>query len=160
MLREAAEYPNSFVDLLPGQERVDTGRYTLCLERRPQPATVQRQRFAADQVDEVLAEVRAQLRERGRGITQWEVGSAAQPTGLAPMLLERGLTRDDDPVAIALVLTTPPPPAEPGLTIKPVESFDEYVAAKEVPIAASSHRPSAWPRSGPVGARPGRPDRG
>lgn len=67
MLREAAEYPNSFVDLLPGQERVATGRYTLCLERRPRPATVQRQRFAADQVDEVLAEVRAHLRERGRG---------------------------------------------------------------------------------------------
>lgn len=141
MLREAAEYPNSFVDLLPGQERVDTGRYTLCLERSPLAASVQRQRFGADEVDDVLAEVRAQLRARGRGITQWEIGSAAQPTGLAEMLLERGLALDDDPVAIALVLTTPPPAPEPGLGVKRVESLDEYVAAKEVQIAAFEPSP-------------------
>ena len=141
MLREAAEYPNSFVDLLTGQERVDTGRYTLCLERSPLAASVQRQRFGADEVDEVLAEVQAQLRARGRGTTQWEIGSAAQPTSLAEMLLERGLALDDDPVAIALVLTTPPPAPEPGLGVKRVESLDEYVAAKEVQIAAFEPSP-------------------
>ena len=132
VLREVAEYPNSFVDLSPGQERIETGRYTLCLERSRLAATVQRQRFTADEVDEVLAEVRGRLRERGRHVTQWEVGSAAQPPGLVDRLLERGLTRDDDPVAIAVALDTAPPPAPPGLVARRIETFDEFLAAKEI----------------------------
>lgn len=136
MLREAAEYPNSFVDLLPGQERVDTGRYTLCLERSKCASTVQRQRLGADEVDEVLAEIRSLLRVRGRPTTQWEVGSAAQPPELVSLLLARGLVRDSDPVAIALVLTTAPPRPGPGLTSRAVRTFEEYAAAKEVQIEA------------------------
>jgi GNAT superfamily N-acetyltransferase len=136
VLREAAEYPNSFVDLLPGQERIDAGRYTLCLERSKLSSTVQRQRFGSGEVDEVLAEVRSLLRDRGRGITQWEVGSAARPPGLVSLLLARGLILDSDPVAIALVLTREPPPPGPGLTTCAVQSYEEYAVAKEVQIAA------------------------
>lgn len=132
MLREVAEYPNSFVDLSPGQERIETGRYTLCLERSLLAATVQRQHFAADEVDEVLAEVRRRLRERGRHVTQWEVGSAAAPPDLVDRLLERGLVRDDDPVAIAVALDVAPPPPPPGLEARRIETFDEFRAAKEV----------------------------
>lgn len=130
MLREAAEYPNSFIELRPGQERIETGRYTLCMERSKLASTVQRQRFDADQVDEVLDEVRTLLRERGRTTTQWEVGSAAQPDGLVAMLLDRGLTLDDDPVAIALALAHEPPPS--GLVGRRVETYEEYAAAKKV----------------------------
>src|SRR6478672_11581069 len=93
--------------------------------------TVQRQRFAADELDEVLAEVRALLRERGRPSTQWEVGSAAQPEGLVEMLLERGLERDDDPYAVALVLTAEPPVVE-GILARRVETFEEFAAASAV----------------------------
>ena len=56
--------------------------------------TVQRQRFAAEEVDEVLEEARSLLRSRGRTRTQWEVGSAAEPPGLVDLLLARGLARD------------------------------------------------------------------
>ena len=66
MLREIAEYPNSFGPLGPDDERIETDRYTLCMGAGKTWNTVQRQRFAADEVDEVLAEVRALLRERGR----------------------------------------------------------------------------------------------
>ena len=132
MLREVAEYPNSFIDLRPGQERIETDRYTLCMERSTFANTVQRQNFAVGELDDVLAETRALLRARGRSSTQWEVGSRAHPDGLVAMLLERGLILDDDPVAVALALTTAPPAPPLGVEARRVETFDEYEAAKRV----------------------------
>src|SRR5919108_4981760 len=127
MLREVAEYPNSFGPLGPRDERIDTGRYTLCLGSGSTWNTVQRQRFPVEDVDEVLAEVRAALRERGRTRTQWEVGSSA-PAGLVDALLARGIVRDKEPYAVALVLTHEPPPAGPGLVARRIETFEEYAA--------------------------------
>ena len=128
MLREVAEYPNSFGPLSPGAERVETERYTLCMGVGSTWNSVQRQRFPLDELDEVLAEVRAHLRERGRTQTQWEVGSKA-PAGLVDALLGRGLRRDGD--AVALVLTAKPPAPE-GLVARRIESFEEYAAANAV----------------------------
>jgi len=131
VLREVAEYPNSFGPLGPKDERIDTGRYTLCMATGKKWNTVQRQRFPLDDVDEVIAEVRATLRERGRPQTQWEVGSSAPP-GLVDALLERGVIRDKEPYAVALVLTREPPPVPDGLTARAVETFEEYEAANAV----------------------------
>jgi hypothetical protein len=77
MLRELAEYPNSYGPLGPHDERIETDRFTLCIGPGKRWNTVQRQRFPAEEVDDVLAEVRALLRARGRGRTQWEIGSTA-----------------------------------------------------------------------------------
>jgi hypothetical protein len=131
VLREVAEYPNSFGPLGPGGERLDTGRYTLCIGSGKKWNTVQRQRFPLDEVDEVIAEVRAALRERGRTQTQWEVGSSA-PSGLVDALLERGIARDKEPYAVALVLTHEPPDIASMFTARRVETFDEYVDANAV----------------------------
>ena len=132
MLREIAEYPNSFGPLGPSDERVETDRYTLCMGLGKTWNTLQRQRFRGEEVDEVLEEVRSLLRARGRGRTQWEVGSSAEPPELVDLLLARGLARDKDPYTVALVLTERPPPAEPGIVARRVETFEEYVAANEV----------------------------
>ena len=131
MLREVAEYPNSFGPLASGDERIDTGRYTLCIGPGSTWNTVQRQRFPLEEVDEVLAEVRAELRARGRTQTQWEVGSSAPP-GLVEALLERGLVPDRDPYAVALVLTHEPPTIPPIFTARRVETLEELEAAAEV----------------------------
>jgi len=131
VLREVAEYPNSFGPLGPRDERIDTGRYTLCIGPGKTWNTVQRQRFPLDEADEVITEVREALRERGRTQTQWEVGSSAPP-GLVEALLERGLAHDKEPYAVALVLTHEPPPPAAGLTARRVETFDEYVAGNAV----------------------------
>ena len=128
MLREVAEYPNSFGPLGPGSDRIDTGRYTLCLGVGSTWNTVQRQRFPLEELDAVIGEVRATLRERGRTYTQWEVGSSA-PAGLVDALLERGIVTDKDPYAVALVLTKEPPPPAEGLTARRVESPEELEAA-------------------------------
>ena len=131
MLREVAEYPNCFGPLGPNSERIETPRYTLCLGPGSTWNTVQRQRFPLDELDEVLEEVRAELRGRGRTQTQWEVGSSA-PTGLVEALLERGVQPDKDPYAVALVLTAEPPAMADGFSARRVETLDELEAASEV----------------------------
>jgi hypothetical protein len=131
VLREIAEYPNSFGPLGPNDERIDTGRYTLCLGPGRTWNTVQRQRFPLEELDEVLAEVRGTLRVRGRTRTQWEVGSSAPP-GLVEALLERGVEPDKDPYTVALVLTCQPPPPRAGLSARRIETFEEYEAANAV----------------------------
>jgi len=136
VLREVAEYPNSFGPLGPNDERIVTGRFTLCMGQGRSWNTVQRQRFAADEVDAVLEEVRSLLQIRGRTRTQWEVGSSAQPPDLVDLLLERGLVRVDDPYAVASVLTASPPPSPPGIVARRVETFDEYAAANDVQLEA------------------------
>jgi GNAT superfamily N-acetyltransferase len=136
VLREIAEYPNSFGPLGPGDERIETDRFTLCMGAGRRWNTVQRQRFHADEVDDVLSEVRWLLRERGRDRTQWEIGSAAEPPGLVELLLERGLVRDREPYAVALLLTTEPPPGPPDIVARRVETFDEYAAAHAVQAEA------------------------
>jgi GNAT superfamily N-acetyltransferase len=132
VLREIAEYPNSFGPLGLSDERIETDRYTLCIGSGKRWNTVQRQRFRADEVDDVLAEVRSLLRARGRDSTQWEVGSKAEPPELVELLLARGVVRDKDPYAVALVLESEPPSPQPGIVARRVEAFEEYAAATEV----------------------------
>ena len=134
--RDIAEYPNSFGPLGPGDERIETARYTLCMGTGKSWNTVQRQRFSEKEVDQVLEEVRASLRERGRSSTQWEIGSAAQPRDLPDLLLKRGLVPDREPSAIALVLREAPEFASSECVGRRVETFEEYVAANEVQHAA------------------------
>jgi hypothetical protein len=131
VLREIAEYPNCFGPMAQGDQRIDTGRYTLCVGAGTTWNTVQRQRFPLEQVDEVLAEVREKLRARGRTRTQWEVGSSAPP-GLVDALIERGLVPDKDPYAVALVLTQEPPAPSPVFTARRVETLEELAASAEV----------------------------
>jgi hypothetical protein len=132
VLREIAEYPNSFGPLGPQDERIETDRYTLCMGAVKNWNTVQRQRLRADEIDDAIAEVRSLLRERGREKTQWEVGSSAEPRDLVERLLDRGLIPDKDPYAVALVLTREPPPPRPEIVARRVETLDEYAAAKAV----------------------------
>jgi hypothetical protein len=136
MFREMAEYPNSFGPLGPGEERLETDRFTLCMSVDKRWNTVQRQHFRADAVDEVIGEVRSLLRARGRMSTQWEVGSAAKPPHLVELLLERGLVRDKEPYAVALLLTAAPAPAPPEIIARRVETFEEFTAANAVQAAA------------------------
>jgi len=140
MLREVAEYPNTFGPLTEGDDRIDTGRYTLFMGPGSTWNTVQRQRFPVDEIDEVLEEVRATLRARGRTRTQWEVGSSA-PEGLVEALRERGLVPDKDPYAVALVLTKEPPPIEPQFSARRIETLAELEAAYRVQSEAFGATP-------------------
>ena len=154
MLRETAEYPNSFIPLGQGDERIETNRYTLCLSVG---ATVQRQRFEPAEVEDVLAEVRSLLRQRGRTRTQWEVGSAA--SHLVGPLLRHGLVRDADPVGVAMALDAEPPPAPSGFEVRAAGSREEYLQAVEVQAEAfgASAEEAAEHRAGVAGRLGGSP---
>jgi hypothetical protein len=141
VLREIAEYPNSFGPLAPGDERIETDRYTLCVGAGSTWNTVQRQRFPLEEVDEVLAEVRGTLRARGRTQTQWEIGSSAPP-GLVDALVERGLAPDKDPYAVALVLTREPPAIAPIFAARRVETLEELEASARVQWEAFEATPA------------------
>ncbi len=141
MLRDVAEYPNSFVELGPGEERIETDRYTLCMSEGKLWNTVQRQRFAPEELDEVLAEVRGLLTERGRPRTQWEIGSEATPRDLVDLLLARGLVRDSEPFAIALALRTEPPAPPEPMVVRRVENVEEYLVGSEVQFEAFEMSP-------------------
>jgi hypothetical protein len=136
MLREIAEYPNSFGPVSAGGQRIETDRFTLCMGRGSTWNTVQRHRFRAAEVDDVRAEVHTLLRERGRGSTQWEIGSAAEPADLVELLLERGVVPDRDPYAVAVVLRTEPRPGPSGAAARRVETFAEYTAGCEAQFEA------------------------
>src|SRR5438552_3233126 len=60
------------------------------------------------------------------------VGSAARPEHLVDLLLARGLVRDPDPFAVALVLTEAPPPGPPDVVARRITTFEEFAAANEV----------------------------
>ncbi len=135
LLREIAEYPNSFGPLGPKDERIETRRYTLCMGQGTLWNTVQRHRFPAEEVDEVLEEVRALLRARGRGRTQWEIGSTVEPPDLVDLLLERGLVPDKEAFAIAMVLNQEPPLPPPDVQSRRIQTFEEFVGANEIQLA-------------------------
>ena len=140
MLREVAEYPNCFGPLGPGAERIETPRYTLCIGPGSTWNTVQRQRFPLEELDEVLEEVRAHLRERGRTQTQWEVGSSA-PDGLVDALLARGVRPDRTPTR-SRSCSRRAAEMRPGLSARRVETLEELEAASAVQWEAFGSTPA------------------
>jgi GNAT superfamily N-acetyltransferase len=137
LIRELAENPNIHQPLSPGRELLTDpdGRYAIYLGagRGVHSATVQRVRLAADDVETAVAEIRALLRERGRAGSEWELGESRTPPDLVERLLARGFERDEDPVAIGMVLHAGETMSEPpGTAARRVESVDELVLARRI----------------------------
>jgi GNAT superfamily N-acetyltransferase len=79
-----------------------------------------------------LEEVRAWFRARGRRQFTWLVGNSATPGDLRERLLAGGATPDPDEPVYAGMLLTEAPPAVKGIEVRPVESFGEYAAVREL----------------------------
>ncbi len=145
---ELAENANTHVPLAIGDERIEAGRYVLWLGGRGDEAgwnVAQRFRLAADELDEVRAEIHAHLRLRGRTACTWEVGSSASPRDLVERLLTLGLVEEEGSSAVAMALTEPPASAAPSeITVRRAASeADEFVAAE---IAAAAFGGAVRPR--------------
>ena len=130
---ELAENPNTYVPLRPGYERVVIERYVLWFGRGDHPAwtVAQRFRFAADELDEVRAEIHAHVRERGRTVLSWEVGSSAAPPDLADRLEALGLERDEEFLRVGMALTSEPP-AVPGVEVRRAETEADRARAGRI----------------------------
>ena len=137
MIRELAENPNLHQPISPGRELVadPDGRYVVYLGagHSAHSATVQRVRLEAAEVEDAVTEIRALLRARGRGGTEWELGESCTPPDIVERLLSLGIVRDDDPVAIGMTLRVADAPPEPqGTSARRVASVDELVLAHRI----------------------------
>ncbi len=142
MIRELAENPNIHQPLSAGRELLvdPDGRFAIYFGagRGPHSATVQRLRLGPDDVASAVDEIRALVRERGRGGAEWELGESCTPADLVERLASLGIARDEhEPVAIGMVLAAPVEArVPPGLTVRPIASVSELVLARGIQHAA------------------------
>ncbi len=98
------------------------------------------ERIEESQVEHVVDAVRqlAQGEQRERAL--WFVPEATSPAGLARHLLALGMRPNDLPGGDArhaqMVCLEAPPPGPPGLIARPAETFEEFLAALLVVVAA------------------------
>jgi len=133
---ELAENANTYTPLGVSDERIVTDRYVLWMGRGDQPGwnVAQRFRLRADELTEVRAEIHQILRERGRTVCSWEVGSSAAPDVLVERLHALGLVDDEpDPLAIGMVLTDPPAERPPdGVEVRRARTPEERFEAERI----------------------------
>ena len=97
----------------------------------PEAGGAHRLRFDPDSVDERIERVRAWFRDQGRTEFVWWVGPSATPTDLQTRLLGRGAVPWRDGV-IASMLTEQAPPEVPAIGLQRVETYEEFVVAREI----------------------------
>ncbi|HEX7084115.1 MAG TPA: GNAT family N-acetyltransferase [Gaiellaceae bacterium] len=137
---EIAENANAYTPLGPRDERIGDERYVLWLGDGDDPRlnVAQRFRLRADEVEAVREEIHGHLRERGRRVCTWEVGSHATPSDLVERLRGLGLADDEpDALAVGMVLREPPRLEAPeGVEVRVAESPEERLAAERIAAAA------------------------
>lgn len=107
-------------------------RFALLIMRSNPYVQVQRLRMRAEDVEPVVAEVRARMRERGKRIASWWVSERSTPDDLEQRLLEAGLQIDPDDYDIAGLATTEPPPVSEGVEVVRADDLETFRQAAEV----------------------------
>jgi hypothetical protein len=131
-LREYAETPDRFAPVPPGSSvtRYDDG--CVCVFQGPSWASVSAPNVSPDEVGALLARTRELITPEK--IVTWWIGPSARPPDVVARLRAAGLVDPADRVAraIGLALTEQPADIAPGVAVKRIETFDEFVAAREV----------------------------
>jgi GNAT superfamily N-acetyltransferase len=141
-VRRFAEDPAAWVEIAPetGMTRILTDRYCLLLGPVPSFTTVSRLRLDPDAISETIAEVRGHVAEHDHREAVWWVGQSSTPGDLADRLQTHGFVPDERPGseshAATMVLVDEPPAAPDGIVARRVESFEEFVAAGRIGVAA------------------------
>jgi GNAT superfamily N-acetyltransferase len=128
-----AEDAHAYTPLWSTHEREERDEFVL--KHVPNPhhlfALALRLRLGAD-TDVLIDEVREWFEARQRREFTWLVGDSSTPSDLRERLLRRGATPDpDEPVYAGMVLTEPPP-AVPGIEVRPIETLEEYAVVREL----------------------------
>jgi GNAT superfamily N-acetyltransferase len=131
-LREYAETPDRFACVPPGASvtRHDDGR--VCVLQGPDWASVSAPNVDRDEVAALRAEVRALIPPGAQCV--WWIGPSARPRDIAERLRSLGLREPRDRVGElrALVLTAAPADLPPGVDVRVIEHYEDFVAAREV----------------------------
>jgi GNAT superfamily N-acetyltransferase len=126
-LAELAEDTAVYARAQPSFEHLDRDGFVYI--SGPQKASVQRVRL--DAVEATVEWSRAETRRRGQTTITWWLGWSATPAGARDRLLELGLVPDEVPTLTGMTCTSPPP-AVPGVDVRPVNTFDELLVALDV----------------------------
>jgi len=131
-LREYAETPDRYAQVVPGSSvsRFDDGR--VCVIQGPTWASVSAPNVAGNEVEALLADVRSLI--PSDKITTWWIGPSARPADVVERLEALGLQHPNDGVSqlYALVRTEEPAAIPDGIEVRRVETYDDFVAAREV----------------------------
>jgi len=131
--RRLAEDAFAYTPLWPGFEREEHDGYVVFHGPNAHHlfALALRLRLGAE-VEAVVRDVRAWFAQRGRHEFTWLVSDSSTPADLRERLLALGAEPDaHEPTYAAMVLTEAPPAVE-DLDVRPVETFDEYAAVREL----------------------------
>jgi GNAT superfamily N-acetyltransferase len=155
-IQRFAEEPDAFLaPPAPPGRRIRTDRFTLGLSPSPTMSIVSSLSASEGELDGVIADVRRLAIEAGYVRTTWVIGPSARPTGLPALLAARGFvpaTRAPlEPHQTGMALFEPPPPAT--LEARAVRSFEEYLEAQRIAVAAfgqSDQDAAGWRAAAPA----------
>jgi hypothetical protein len=128
-LREYAETPDRFAFVPPGGavKRHDDGE--VCVLQGPDWAAIAAVRTT--DVDAVIERVRSLVdadKEQA-----WWLGPSVEPADLHAQLVARGFVEPNDRAhTLHAVALTSEPPAAPGVEVRRIESWEDYLASREV----------------------------
>ena len=130
-LREYAETPDRFAPVPAGSSVSRFADERICIIQGPTWAGISGPRLREDELDEVIGLVHELVSADKR--QAWWIGSSAQPENIIELLEARGFRpAADGPELRAMALTSPPPETPPGIEVHRVETYDDFVASREV----------------------------
>lgn len=130
LLRDFAEVPERFVDIpvTASVERLDDERR--CIIHGPTWATITAISVETDAVDDLVAEVRSVVPTECQSL--WHLGPSSRPRSLFEELERRGFARPAHrPSEVRALALTTEPEAHGDADVRLVETFEQFVAARE-----------------------------
>ncbi len=131
-LREYAEIPDRYacVPEDASVRRFDDGR--VCVIQGPTWASVSAPNVAEEEVEELLLQTRDLI--AAEKLTTWWIGPSARPADIVERLGSLGLQKPRDRVGrlYSLVRTEEPDEIPSGVEVRYVETFDDFIAAREI----------------------------
>ena len=130
-LREYAETPDRFAPIPEGSSvtRFDDGR--ICIVQGTIWASISGLRATESELDDVIAVVHERVAADKRQV--WWIGPSATPANVVELLEARGFRADEEgPEVRAMALTSAPPEFSPGIEVHRIETYEDFVASREV----------------------------
>ena len=130
-LREYAETPDRFAPVHAGSSVSRFADERICVIQGATWAGISGPRVREAELDEVIGLVHELVPADKRQV--WWIGPSAKPENIVELLEARGFRpAEDGPECRAMVLTSPPPEPVSGIEVRRVETFDDFVASREV----------------------------
>ena len=131
-LREYVENPDRFAPITPGSSVTRYMDERVCILQGPLWASVSGVNVEAHEVEALLAEVRERIPPEK--VQTWWLAPSARPTDLHRRLADLGLDEPSDrtPLLHGMAMTEPPGEMPADVEVHRVETYDDFVAAREV----------------------------